>query len=301
MSSCVQSLYGTDCASHANVDAFATYCLHKEKAAIAARLSGFCTVADRSADNPVLRIGNSWSRDLFAGDFYRSDGAPGRLPHTSLVFVQSKDGNTVAANPSTLGGGESDKHLIYEGLSRVDADAVMAGATTARSERMVFSVWHPELVALRLATGQGRHPAQVVVTDRGDLPIETALMFNEPSLRVFLITKTGTATALRHRIGDRPWVDVINGGDPLSLRVAMEQLFERGIRVVSCVGGRTLATGMIAERLVSDIYLTTSAQAGGEPGTPFYEGPPLRLRTVVEKAGRGEEAGVKFEHLLIES
>ena len=294
------SLYGTDCASHANVDAFASYCEYKEKAATAARLSGFYTVADRSADSPVLRIGNSWSRGLYDGDFYRTAPPPDALPATSLVFVQSKDGNTVAANPSTLGGGESDKHLIYEGLSRVDADAVMAGATTARGERMVFSIWHPELVALRMATGQGRHPAQVVVTDRGDLPIERGLMFNEPSLRVFLITRTGTATALRHRVGDRPWVEVINGGDPLSLTVAMKQLLERGIRVVSCVGGRRLATAMIREALVSDIYLTTSPVEAGEPGTPFYDGPPIRLRTIVEKAGRGEEAGVKFEHLSIE-
>ena len=296
----MQSLYGTDCASHANVDAFATYCEHKEKEAAAARLSGFYTVADRSADSPVLRIGNVWSRGLFDGHFYRTDTEPAGLPHVSLVFVQSKDGNTVAADPSTLGGGESDKHLIYEGLSRVDADAVMAGATTARSERMVFSVWHPELVALRQASGQSRHPAQVVVTDRGDLPIENGLMFNDPSLRVFLITKTGTATALRHRIGDRSWVEVINGGEPLSLTAAMTQLFSRGIRVVSCVGGRTLATGMIREGLASDVYLTTSPEEAGEPGTPFYDGPPLRLRTIVEKAGRGEEAGVKFEHLVIE-
>ena len=61
-----------------------------------------------------------------------------------------------------LGGGESDKHLIYEGLSRVDADAVMAGATTARSERIVFSIWHPELVALRRARVWSLYPYLVV-------------------------------------------------------------------------------------------------------------------------------------------
>ena len=281
------------------MDAFATYCEHKERAAVAARLSGFCTVADRSADGPVLGIGNTWSRRLFDGDFYRTDGEAKDRPHVSLVFVQSKDGNTVAADPSTLGGGNSDKHLIYEGLSRIDADAVMAGATTARSARIILSIWHPELVALRLAGGQSRHPAQVVVTDRGDLPIEQGLMFNVPTLRVFLITKTGTVTALRHRVGNRPWVDVINGGDPVSLTTAMEQLFQRGIRVMSCVGGRTLATAMIRERLVRDIYLTTSAIEAGEPGTPFYDG-PLTLRIVVEKAGVGDESGVKFEHLVIE-
>jgi riboflavin biosynthesis pyrimidine reductase len=292
-------LYGTDCASHANVNAFVTYCEHKEKTAAAARLSGFYTVRGAPADTPVLAIGNEWSRRLFDGNFYRSEAAGGDLPVVSLVFVQSKDGNTVAPDPSTLGGGESDKHLVYEGLSRIDADAVMAGAATARSERMVFSVWHPELVTLRLARGLPRHPAQIVVTDRGDVPIENGLMFNEPSLRVFLITKTATAGPLRSRLSDRPWVEVIDAGEAVSLTSAMRQLRERGMRVISCVGGRRTATAMIGEGLVRDLYLTTSPTEAGEPNTPFYEGPALELTPIVEKAGKGDEAGVKFEHLIV--
>jgi len=50
----------------------------------------------------------------------------------SLVFVQAADGNTVASDPALLGGGQTDKHIVYEGLSRVAADAVLAGARTVR-------------------------------------------------------------------------------------------------------------------------------------------------------------------------
>jgi 5-amino-6-(5-phosphoribosylamino)uracil reductase len=190
--------------------------------------------------------------------------------------------------------------LIYEGLSRIDADAVMAGAATARSERMVFSIWHPELVALRLRRGRPRHPAQIVVSDRGDLPIERGLMFNQPSLRTFIVTRSRTVGGLRARLANRPSVEVIDAGDPLSLRAAMHQLFQCGLKVISCVGGRTLATTMIRDGLVGELYLTTSPIEAGEPGTPFYEGPRLATRPVVEKRGVGEEAGVRFEHLLLE-
>jgi riboflavin biosynthesis pyrimidine reductase len=268
--------------------------------AAAARLSGFYTVRCALADSPVLGLGNGWSRRLFDGDFYRSHVVDEALPAVSLVFVQSKGGNTVAANPSTLGGGESDKHLLYEGLSRVDADAVMAGAATARGERIVFSIWHPELVSLRLLRGHDRHPAQVVVTDRGDVPIEKGLMFNEPSLRVFLITKSASTAELRARLGSRHWVEVIDAGEPASLTSAMRQLRARGLRVISCVGGRQTATGMIRERLVSDLYLTTSAIEAGEPHTRFYSGPPVRMRQLLEKGGKGDEAGIRFEHLVFE-
>jgi hypothetical protein len=85
MSSWLTSLYGTDCASHANVDAVASYCQHEAKQAAAARLSGFYTVRRVPADNPVLAIGNSWSRRLFDGDFYRSEAANASFPVTSLV------------------------------------------------------------------------------------------------------------------------------------------------------------------------------------------------------------------------
>src|SRR5688572_2675374 len=148
---------------------FDAYCRRKEAAALAATIPGYTTVEDRAAGR-LLSVGTDWSRALFGGDFYRSaaPATPG-VPINSLVFVQSRSGNTIAPDPSVLGGGDTDLHLVYEGLSRIDADAVLAGSATARAKDLVFSVWHPDLVALRLSRGCSRHPAQVVLTDRGDL------------------------------------------------------------------------------------------------------------------------------------
>jgi riboflavin biosynthesis pyrimidine reductase len=281
------------------VTRFETYYQRREKEALSASLSGFYTIEDVSADYGLVTFGNAWTRRLFDGDFYRvRDGHPER-PVISLVFVQSRGGNTVADNPATLGGGETDKHLVYEGLSRVDADGVLAGATTARSERMVFSVWHPELVELRQSLGHPRHPAQIVVTDVGDLPIERGLMFEEPTLPVYVITKSPVVAGLRARVRDRPWVEVIDGGDPVSLPAAMRDLQERGLRVISAIGGRSTATALLRDGLITDIYLTTSPIEAGEPNTPFYEGPPLNLSRVLLKGGKGPEDGVTFEHLLV--
>ena len=289
-----------DCASRANVTRFETYCRRRENEALSATLSGFYTIEDRSAGYGLVRLGNDWTRVLFDGDFYRVRDGLGDLPEMNLVFVQSRDCNTVADNPSTLGGGETDKHLIYEGLSRVDADAVLAGAATARSEGMVFSVWHPKLVELRCSFRKSRHPAQVVVTDGGDLPVERGLMFEEPTLPVYLITKSPVVAGLRARLRDRPWVEVVDAGNPVSLPAAMRDLRERGIRVISAIGGRRTAAALLRDGLISDIYLTTSPIEAGEPNTPFYEGPPLNLSRVLLKGGRGPEAGVLFEHLQVQ-
>jgi riboflavin biosynthesis pyrimidine reductase len=278
---------------------FEIHCRHREKLAISARLSGFRTVAEETSGKEVVPIGNDWTRRRFDGDFYRSPRGSGGRPLTSLVFVQSRDSNTAASDPTTLGGGETDKHLIYEGLSRVDVDAVMAGADTARGEDTVFSIWHPELVSLRLRLGHARHPAQVVVSGSGNLPVERGLMFTEPTLRVFIVTRSSSVAMMRNRLADQPWVEVIDSGEPLSLTIAMDCLHRRGLEVISAVGGRRTATALLREGLVSDLYLTTSPVAGGEPHTPLYEGPRLALSRVIAKAGQGREAGVRFEHFLV--
>ena len=288
---------------------FDAYCRRKEAAALAAPIPGYTTAdpapSEPAAAGPVARpalvaLGNEWSRRLFDGHFYRS-AHPSRegIPITSLVFVQSRDGNTVASEPSVLGGGETDLHLVYEGLSRIDADAVMAGSASARSKEIVFSVWHPELVALRLARGRPRHPAQVVITERGNLRFDDGLMFQEPELRVYVMTSSGGRERIRRRLEARPWVEVIDAGEPLSLERGLRDLRAKGIDVVSCIGGRLTATALLRHRLIADVYLTTSAIDAGEPNTPYYEGPPLPLDRVLLKEGTGPEVGVRFEHVRV--
>jgi riboflavin biosynthesis pyrimidine reductase len=278
---------------------FDTYCRQKELTAATAAIPGYTTAEVRECGN-LVTLGNGWSEALFDGPFYRS-AAPSRdgVPITSLVFVQSRDGNTVVPDPSTLGGGETDLHLVYEGLSRVDVDAVLAGAATARGREVVFSVWHPKLVALRLARGRSRHPAQVVVTDVGNLRFDDGLMFQEPTLTVFVITRSGTVKAIQDRLSRKPWIEVIDAGEPVSFAAALQQLRARGIAVVSCVGGRRTASALLNEQLVKDIYLTTSAVDAGTPGTPYHDGHSPFVERVLLKEGRGKEAGVRFEHLIV--
>ena len=133
---------------------FAEVVRRKTREATAAQLPPLETV-EAGAIRDLDAIGNPWTRQLFDGDFYLSRAAHD-IPATSLVFVQSSDGNTGARNPASLGGGETDKQLIYEGLSRVAANGVLAGAETIRGSQVIFSVWHPELVELRQVLAMAR-------------------------------------------------------------------------------------------------------------------------------------------------
>ena len=66
----------------------------------------------------------------------------------------------------------------------------------------------------------------------------------------------------------------------------------------SGLGGRTTARALLRERVVHDVYLTTSAKEGGEPNTPLLE-EPLDAATVLVKEGTGSEEGVRFVHYAL--
>jgi riboflavin biosynthesis pyrimidine reductase len=271
---------------------FEAFASKKTAEASAADLPAYVTEFER-VPHGLEAIGNTWSRRLFDGDFFLSPATDPSRPACSLVFVQSRDGNTVTNDPSTLGGGKTDKHVIYEGLSQVAADAVLSGANTIGGD-IVFSVWHPELVRLRQALGKPRHPVQAIATLRG-LNLDDHLLFNVPVVHVILITIASGVDRMRAALAARPWVAPLVMDEPDDLPSAFEELRARGIARISAVGGRTLATQLLDAELVQDFYLTTAPLPGGAEGTPVYPR-PLSVNTFLRKHGTGPESGVIFEH-----
>lgn len=213
-----------------------------------------------------------------------------------VVFVQSREGNTGARNPSSLGGGGVDEHLIYEGLTRAAADAVAVGAGTLHPNSF-FSVWRPELIELRVSLGLPRHPAQVVLSVDGSPCADDVLLFNLPDVPVFVVTSAAGRDRMSAALESRPWVHAILGP---SLPVQFDQLRARGMRRFCSIGGRRSASELVDAGLVQDVYLTTTQSSAGDPGTPWYVGKRrLSFETVVVKEWDGRDGVVRFEHLLV--
>ena len=255
------------------------------------------TIEDCSQRWPVTSIGNEWSRKYFGGPFYVFD-APAKTPAISLVFVQTRDRNTGASNPEDLGGGPTDKHLIYEGLSRVAADGVLAGASSV-GQSVFFTANHPELVALRAELGFPRHPAQMVMSKDGNFDLQ-ARIFTTPDVPVFLLAGEQCIKKMSEEIARRPWITLIPTADDLPATFARLRR-EHGIGRISAVGGRVAATSLVDAGLVQDIYLTTSAIDGGEADTPWYVGRRQpKLKTIVKKRELGVDSPILFDHLAID-
>ena len=254
------------------------------------------TIEDRSSEWPVTGIGNAWSRRYYDGPFHVFAAPPDR-PAISLVFVQSRNGNTGASNPADLGGGETDKCLLYEGLSRVAADAVLAGASSV-GHNVFFTVTHPELVALRLELGFPRHPTQMVLSKEGKLDLSSRV-FTTPDVPVILLAGRECERKIGSQLRHRSWITIVPVGD--SLAEAFVRLRrDHHIGRISAVGGRVTATSLVDAGLVQDIYLTTSAIDAGEPNTPWYVGKEFpKLETIAKKREVTVTSPLLFEHLAI--
>jgi riboflavin biosynthesis pyrimidine reductase len=254
------------------------------------------TVEDRSQSWPLTAIGNDWSRAFYDGPFHVFQ-LPDDRPAVSLVFVQSRDGNTVADNPGDLGGGPTDKHLIYEGLSRVAADGVLAGAATV-GHSVFFTVKHPQLVALRRDLGLPRHPAQIVLSGQGRIDF-TSRLFSTPGVPVFLLAGDECMRRCSMEVQRRPWITMMpTNGDLVATLTMLRRRY--GIDRISAVGGRNAATSLVDAGLVQDIYLTTSAIEAGEPNTPWYAGERMpSLDVIIRKREDASERPIRFDHLAI--
>lgn len=272
----------------------------KEKGEKKARIPGYKTLIDQSSQFKLIQVSSKFTDNLFDGPFYYSESPDPKFPSVNLVFVQDKFGNTEAENPADLGGGETDHHLIYEGLSRVYVDGVLAGANTIRGSGIFLSVWHPEMVKFREAIGLPRHPAQILATASGKIGLDSELIFNIPELKVYILTTNEGRANLESGLPKRPWVEAISTGEESDLRKGLKILRTKGVRTISAIGGRTLATDLIDQGLIQDLYLTTSQVALGESNTPFYVGEKrYNKNLVLRKEGKGEEKGIIFEHLRL--
>ena len=180
--------------------------------------------------------------------------APADRPYVVLNMVTSLDGKAVVEGTTRDLGGEVDKQLFH-GL-RTQADAILAGAGTVRTERYGRPVRSEDLTRRREDAGLDPNPPLVVVSGRLDLPADLPLL-QDPEARVII------ATGAEHELeGVEAQVTYERTGDDLPLLLARLRE-EHGIRSVLCEGGPTLNSHLLSAGLVDELFLSVSPQITG--------------------------------------
>src|SRR3712207_1017613 len=111
--------------------------------------------------------------------------APPDRPYLVLNMVETLDGRIAIDGRSGPIGNEADRE-IFHGL-RTQADAVMVGAGTVRTERYGRMVKTDELRERRVAEGLAPDPLACVVSARLDLPPDLPLL-QDPDSHVVVLT-----------------------------------------------------------------------------------------------------------------
>jgi riboflavin-specific deaminase-like protein len=217
------------------------------------------------------------------------DLAPPDRPYLVLNMVSTLDGRITIDGRSGSIGGPADRELFF-GL-RTQADAVMVGAGTIRTERYGRIVRKPERRAKRAAEGLETDPLAVIVSARLRLPDDLPLLQDEHST---VAIGTASADELPHT---RARVHYLRapGDIDFELRPLLERLrTEFGVRSVLCEGGPSLNESLIREGLVDELFLSIAPKLAGGPPLTILTGDPLPEPLVTELVWLLEHDGHLF-------
>jgi riboflavin biosynthesis pyrimidine reductase len=163
----------------------------------------------------------------------------------------------------------------------------MIGAGTIRAEKLRLDV-PGDLARVRAARGLNPQPLAIVVTARGDVPLED-LLGASPGCPVILAPE-GIPGNLLAELSSSAWVELIPGdaasGTSLDLRDGLKVLRKRhGVQTLLVEGGPSLNHSLIRNGLADELFLTLAPKLLGGEGPGYLgviKGPPLRERGILK-------------------
>jgi 5-amino-6-(5-phosphoribosylamino)uracil reductase len=224
-------------------------------------------------------------------------------PYVLLSCAVSADGYLDDASPRRLIlSGPADLDRVDE--ERASCDAIVVGANTIRKDDPRLLIRDPRRGSRRIARGLPAHPARVTLTATGDL--DPGARFFAPGSPRLVYCATSALLTARVRVGqgriegarvEGDGAVFIDAGDPLSLRIMLEDMTERGIRRVMVEGGARLLGDFLADGLADELQLAVAPFFIADPAAPRLNLPRLRPdgpMTLAQSFRVGEVAVLRY-------
>jgi riboflavin-specific deaminase-like protein len=196
-------------------------------------------------------------------------------PYVLISCAMSVDGRIDDASPERLMlSGPADLARVDE--LRASCDAIVVGATTVRRDNPRLLIRDPALRARRLAAARPEHPVRVVLTASGDLD-PSARFFDQlpapfpgapPGRPPLVYCASPAVPATRARLGTL--ADVIDAGDPASVRFLFQDLIEGGCARVLVEGGATVLREVLVSGLADELHLAVAPFFVGQAAAPSF-------------------------------
>lgn len=190
-------------------------------------------------------------------------------PRLFANFVSSVDGVTAIpseAQSSHLIAASSENDRFVMGLLRACADVILVGAATfAASPRTRWTAEHayppaaPLYAELRRRRGRPVHPTLAVLSGSGRIDPR------HPGLgeRSLVLTSEQGAVQLGTDLPASATIVTLGAAPALDPVAAIDDLRERGHRLILCEGGPRLFSALVAAGVVDELFLTLSPLLAG--------------------------------------
>lgn len=188
-------------------------------------------------------------------------------PYTVLSCGMSIDGYLDSASQGRLElSNAADFDRVDE--ERARCDAILVGAATVRNDNPRLLVRSAQRRAERVSRGCPPSPIKVTVTKGADLDAE-AEFFASGDGEKLVYCASAAVPGARDRLGGV--ATIVDGGDPVLLRLVSEDLHTRGVRRLMIEGGGTVHTQMLTADLADELQLVVA---------PFFVGDSRARRFV---------------------
>ncbi|MHB1467590.1 MAG: dihydrofolate reductase family protein [Solirubrobacteraceae bacterium] len=180
-------------------------------------------------------------------------------PRVLLNMASTLDGRSSIDGRSGPIGDGADREMLH-GLRTV-FDALLVGAGTARAEHYATIVRDEHERAQRRAHGFEPEPLTCIVSASLNVSADEVPLLSEPDARIAIVTAScGELAPVPASVA---YVRAERDGS-LDLAFALRQLRERhSVGSLLCEGGPMLATELISQGLLDELFLCLAAKLGG--------------------------------------
>jgi riboflavin-specific deaminase-like protein len=189
-------------------------------------------------------------------------------PYVLISCAMSVDGRIDDTSPERLVlSGPADLARVDE--LRASCDAIVVGANTIRRDDPRLLIRDPELRIRRRAAGRPEHPVRVTLTSTGELDPARRFFARLPGGPPPLVYCASPAVPVaRARFGTL--ADIIDAGDPPSVRDIFSDLIKRSLRRVLVEGGAAVLRDILVAGLADELQLAVAPFFVGEEGAPRF-------------------------------
>lgn len=193
-----------------------------------------------------------------------------KRPFVTLCQATSLDGRIASApdkGPNFTS--RKDLHHLFE--RRAEADILLIGAGTVRTEETLPLVRVKALSEKRTATGKSPHPDAAIVSTSLNLPFDGRYFRLKNRKQKLIIITTQVPGHLKTKLDDLQ-LEVIETGPILDLEKALQILAKKGYQDLLAEGGGSLTASLLKSDLIDRIYLTLAPTVFGNKAPSLVNG-----------------------------